>query len=140
MAINTTFNPLRIDDFERDKLNFDAKSVKGQMTTGTATNLDLVLADDYLLTGAWLIIEGATLGDTISFQIIDSSGAYTGVVNTVIAQYVTSWAVPKSCSVQLDMVYSAKIYAGLGLRIVYTSIGNESPFFAANYKLHKVLA
>lgn len=139
MPSNTTFNPLRTSDFERPKLNFDAKSASATVSAGTTQNIDLQMTDDCLLTGGWLIVDGAKLGDTVSFQVVDATGAFSGTPGTVIAQYVSGWCVPKTCDTHIDMVYPAKIYTSLILRVAYTSTGTENVFVAINYKLHKVL-
>jgi len=140
MASNTTYRPTRVADFEASKLNFNAQ---GTFTTASAnqiTAIDFTLSDDCLITGAWVLTENGTVGDYCNFQVVDTSGAFTGTPNTVINQFVTNWYLPSSADVQLDMAYPAKIYAGLTLRVLYTSISTTTAVSVAiNYKLHKVL-
>lgn len=139
MASGTTFNPNKTADFERTKLTFNAQGVSATATAGTTTNIDLTMTDDCLLTGAWLVTHNGAYGDNINFQIVDGAGAFTGIPGTVILQAITNWSTPPTTDVQVDMVYPAKIYTGLTLRIVYTSTGESDAFVAINYKLHKVL-
>jgi len=136
---NSVFNPTHIDEFDKTKLNFDAKGVTASITAGTSQNIDLTLTDDHLITGAWMIVDGATLGDTVNLQVVDTTG-FTGYpAGTVLNQFITNFYLPTSASEQFNITYPAKIIAGLTLRVVYTSTGATNPFFAANFYLHKIL-
>lgn len=139
MPAGTTFNPNKISDFERLKLTFNALGVSTSVIAGTVANIDLTMTNDCLLTGAWLIVNGGNYGDSINFQIVDGTGAFTGTPGTVILQPITGWSVPPTTDTQVDMVYPAKIYTGLTLRVIYTSTGTSDAFIAINYKLHKVM-
>ena len=139
MPSNTTYKPLCISDFEASKLNFNAQGVSVTATAGVVTNLDYTLLDDCLITGCWLLISGATIGDKIAFQVVDGSGAFSGTPGTVLNQFVSNWYLSTCVDTQFDMDYPAKIYTGLTLRLVFTSTGSTNVSIAANYKLHKVL-
>jgi len=140
MPSGTTFNPSNIGQFEKSKLNFNALGVSGTLTAHTTSNLDLLMSDDCLITGAWLVVNGGNYGDYACLQVVDVSGAFSGTPNTVLNQFMTNWYLPPSTDTQFDLVYPAKIYAGLTIRVVYTSTGLITPpFVAVNYKLHKVL-
>jgi len=135
----TTYRPVKVADFEATKLNYDAYGTSMIVTAGSTQNLDHTLTDDCLITGAWLVTSDGYCGDTASFQVVDTSGAFTGVPGYVISQFVTHWYLPSTTDTQLELAYPAKIYAGLTLRLVYHSTGVSNPFIAINYKLHKVL-
>lgn len=141
MPSNTTYKPVRVDDFESSKLNYDAYGMSTTVSLGQSGHLDLTLSDDCLLTGAWFITNGGTFGDVVNFQVVDTSGAFTGTPGTVLNQFVTNWYVPPSVDAQFEIAYPAKVYAGLTLRLVYTSVGFGivGVFVAVNYSLHKVL-
>jgi hypothetical protein len=136
---NSTYNPIHENDFEKNKLTFDAQGVSTTVTSGSITNLDYTLTDDCLITGVELIVNNGNYGDTLSFQVVDTTG-FTGYpVGTVLDQYATNWNVAPVTDTQLSVVYPAKIITGLTLRVVYTSTGSSNPFIALNYKLHKCL-
>lgn len=139
MPSGTTFNPNRVLDFEKIKLVFNAIGTSATISAGATSSIDLLMVDDCLLTGAWLITNNGSYGDSFNFQVIDSTGAFTGTPGAVLLQPVSNWLTAPTTDTQLDMVYPAKIYAGLTLRVSYTSIGASSVFVAINYKLHKVL-
>ena len=136
---NSTYNPIHENDFEKNKLTFDAQGVSTTVTSGSITNLDYTLTDDCLITGAELIVNNGNYGDTLSFHVVDTTG-FTGYpAGTVLDQYATNWNVAPVTDTQLSVVYPAKIITGLTLRVVYTSTGSSNPFIALNYKLHKCL-
>jgi len=137
MPSNTVYNPINVNDFEKSKLNFDAQTTSGTITAGTTQNVDLALTDDCLMTGAWLIVNGGNYGDTAVLQVVDVSGLFAPP-GTVLNSFA-NWSIPPTVSQTFEMVYPAKIYAGLTIRIAYTSTGSSNPFVAINYMLHKVL-
>jgi hypothetical protein len=139
MPSGTTYNPQNINAFVKTALNFNAQGVSATITAGSTTNIDLVLTDDSMLTGVWLLVDNGSYGDFCNFQIIDTTGAFSGTPGTVLNQFVTNWYTPPTTDVQFDMAYPAKIYATLTLRIIYHSTGTTNPFIAINYKLHKIL-
>jgi hypothetical protein len=139
MPSNTTYNPPNINSFIKSALSFDAQGVSTTATANSASNLDYTLTDDCLITGMELIISNGNYGDTANFQIVDSTGAFSGTPGTVLNQFASNWNVPPTADLQFDMSYPAKILATMTLRIVYTSTGSVAPFIAVNYKLHKIL-
>ena len=133
MAINTTYKPSKVSDFEASKLNANYQSIQGTCTAGTIKNLDMVLTDDHLISGMEVTARGSNFGDTISFQVL--MGA------TVVNQFVTNWGVCTDTQVKIakEIAYPAKLYAGLTLRVVYTSTGTVDVNIIINLDLHKVL-
>jgi hypothetical protein len=139
MPSGTAYNPLHVDDFEKNKLAFDAQGVSTTVTAGGTATLDYTLVDDCLITGVELIVNSGNYGDTLNLLIIDSSGVFTGTPGTVLDQFATNWNVPPIADTQFDMMYPAKILTGMTLRVSYTSTGSNNVFLAINYKLHKCL-
>jgi len=143
MPSNTTYRPFRASEFEYTKLNFNAQGVSASPTLGGTTNIDYLIADDHLVTGAWMIINNGFLGDYVNLHVLDTSGGtYSGTPYAVLSQFITNWYVPKVSDSQFDMIYPAKIFTGMSLRVVYVSAASGSDpqtFAAINWKLHKVL-
>lgn len=140
MPSNTLFKPLNINAFTSDVLNYASVGTSANCTANSTTSIDFAITDDMLITGLQLLTNGGTYGDYASLQVIDPNNILGMGANAILLQPVTSWFLPPTASMQFDVVYPAKIYAGLTLRILYTStaiIG--SVFVAVNYKLHKVL-
>ena len=139
MPSNTLYNPVRTVDFDKTKLTFDGQGVSATITAGATSNLDYILTDDCLITGLELIVNDGNYGDTVSLRLVDTTG-FTGYpAGTVLDQFGTNWNIAPVSDTQFDIVYPAKIIAGLTLRVAYTSTGSNDVFLAVNYKLHKVL-
>lgn len=145
---NSTYNPVKVSDFEKTKMQFNAQGINASISTATVTNIDLDLTDDHMITGAWFIVNGANLGDSVDFQVIDITGniihAMSGGLipvtpGYILNQFISNWFMNVSTDTQFDMIYPAKILAGMALRVVYTSVGSSSVFVAINYKLHEIL-
>jgi hypothetical protein len=139
MPINTTYNPLNLNDFEKTKINKNAQGVSIIIPAGTDVSIDLLLTDDTLVTGADCLVKGAIAGDTVDFQIYGPN-PLTGI-SGVLNQFVTKWFINPDSTQQSTphSNYPAKIPAGLTLRIIYHSTGTTDVWFAANYNLEKVL-
>jgi hypothetical protein len=140
MPSNTTYDPTNVGDFERTKLNYAAVGISGTASAGTTTNIDHALTDDSLLTGAQVLTDNAAFGDSITFQVVDVNGVVFPA-GTVLGQFVTNWKLRSDSQEQisLQVPYPAKVYAGLYLRLIYTSTGASNVAVAINYSLHKVL-
>lgn len=137
MPSNTTFDPRNILEFEKSKLNKAAQGKKLTVTKGTTTNIDITLTDDCLLAGGSILLaQDVKWGDKVSFQVLSGS--------TVLIEFITDWYLNPEKTEQPvpSSNYPAKVYAGLTLRIVYTSTAgalDPAPDVAINYNLEKVL-
>ena len=141
MPTGTTFKPLSASEFTADKLNFAGHGVLASAAPGVATNIDLVMTDDCLAQGVQMLTSGSAFGDYVHMQVVDASGAFTGAPGTVLNQFGTNWYMRGDSQFQLnkDMLYPAKVLAGMTMRIVYVSTGLTPVQVAVNYSLHKVL-
>ena len=138
--INSTYNPVSVNDFEKTKLTLNIMGTLGTAAHGTTTNIDFKLTDDNLLTGAIFQCKDANWGDSVTIQVVDVDGIVYPA-GSVLAQFVTNWYVvtDDQRQISMDVNYPAKIIAGLYLRVVYKSTGSTDVGVAGNYMLHKVL-
>lgn len=135
MAINTTYRPTKVSDFQSDCVNFNGQSSSGTAVESQVITVDITMTDDHLLTGGNFIVKGGKFGDRIKLQVVHP-------VAGVVGQYVTDYGIQSDSEFQfaLELTYPAKIQAGLKLRLSYTSsseVGVRQ--FCINYSLHKVL-
>lgn len=134
MATGTAYNPQNINEFEKSKLNKDARGVSATITAGTTQDLDLTLSDDVLMSGgAVFLAKGAAQGDYVQFQVLQGT--------TIASQFITDWYLNPDVTLQQIPTsnYPAKLVAGLTLRLKYTSTGSTDVWIAVNYNLEKVL-
>lgn len=141
MASNTKYAPTHYDQYSAKDLNASFKGMQFTAVAGQTTTSDMAISDDMLIDGGMLIALNATLGDKVNFQVIDKDNVMQLGANTVLGQYVTDWYMNPQESIQLNFenTYPAKLYAGLYLRVVYISVGQNNVDVLVNYRLHKVL-
>lgn len=143
--INSTYNPLNQNEFDKTKIQVADKSVQGVCPAGETASFDVTLADDHLLMGLQILAKNSNFGDTLTLQVIDIAGTLPNGAsfppNTVLAQFGTTIGVCDDKQEKLNerSVYPAKLLAGLSIRLVYTSTGTTDVNVIANYILHKVL-
>lgn len=138
--MSTTYSPRNTNEFSSKCLNFDGIGINGTAIANTTTSIDYLITQDVLITGAILLTKNSKFGDNFIFQVVDIDGILSPS-GTILNQFITNWYVSEDIQKQLDMQinYPAKLYAGLYLRFMYTSIGDEDVSVAINYTLHKVL-
>jgi hypothetical protein len=134
MATNTLYNPQNKNLFEKEKLNKAAQGYEFTVTAGTTQNLDIAISDDALVMDSCILIDGAVKGDKWTMQVIHPT-------NGVVFQGVTDWRVDFTTLNQPipKANFPAKVYAGLTLRIVYTSVGQNNVWVCVNLDKDKVL-
>lgn len=138
--IGSTYKPLKVSDFEASKLNFLGIGVTASCTSNGVTTLDYILIDDCLITGGTILVSNGTFGDKIDLQIVDVNNTLGYGANFILNKFVSGWYIQSGPSiVPISVPYPAKVYAGLAIRIIYTSIGSSTNSLAVNYNLHKVL-
>lgn len=142
MPSNTTFTPNNLTQFTSDKVHFDGKHAEGTIAAGTTDNIDLHITDDVLITGGVFMTKDGVWGDSVVLQVVDIDNVLGYGANVTLNQFV-AWFLPNSPAagtlIQLQVPYPAKIFAGLYLRMRFTSVGTTDVQVAMNYMLHKVM-
>lgn len=125
----STYNPTNVADFEKSKLVFNGQKATAICDPGGVAHADLTVSDDYLLTGSSIVFVNALPKDNVKFQILSADKS------TILNQFIDWYAK------DFDKVlpYPAKIYAGLTIRIEYTSFGTQPVEIYVNHDLHKVM-
>jgi len=138
--IGSTYKPLKVSDFEASKLNFLGVGVTASCTSNGVTTIDYLLVDDCLITGGTILVSNGTFGDKIDLQIVDVNNTLGYGANFILNKFVLGWYIQTGPSiVPISVPYPAKVYAGLAIRVIYTSVGSSANSLAVNYNLHKVL-
>lgn len=135
MPTNTLFNPKTLNEFNKDHLEFSGQAIFLICDVSETQSQDLVLSDDYLVTGGDLLVEGGLIDDKIFLQVVHP---VAGVIKEFISGFRIASDTIKQLNLQLP--YPAKIPAGLSLRCKYISAATGSTRkIAVNFYLHKVL-
>lgn len=123
-----------------------ATGFSGTVPANATTNLDFAIGnEDRYIQGIHLLLKNHAFGDTANLQVVDVDNVLGGGAGLVLKQFATNWSVNDQVQEQGANVfgYVAKIFAGLYIRIVYTSVaGFLSPAvqIKLNCLLHKKVA
>lgn len=135
MATNTTYNPEKVSDFQKSKLNFTGRSISGTANENETVDADYTFTDDTLMNGGVLIVKEAKITDKVSLQVVHP---VCGVVNEFVTEY--RLAEDQQVQFKLDLPYPAKLVAGLTIRCKYEASEDKGQrIFALNLLLHNVL-
>ena len=143
--INSTYNPARIGDFDKNRLQVNDQCAMGTAIAGQSTSIDLAITDDHLLTGIQVLAKGTVFGDTITMEVVDVMGTLPNGLsfppNSVLNKFGTTLGIVDDTELKFneESEYPAKIFGGLVLRVIYNSTGASNVAVEINYKLHKVL-
>lgn len=118
---------------------FRCKGFKGTATKNTTTNLDMAVSSEREITHVHLFLENHAADDTLKFQVVDVDNVMGYGAGVVLDEFATDWRVDDEKKDQglSSAGYPATIFAGLYLRIVYTSTGTTNDVVVrCNYYLH----
>ena len=134
MPSNTSYDPPNTNYFDKTKLHKDARGVTDTVTAGATKDIDITISDDILVLDSVLMFDGAAKGDKWTMQVIHP-------VAGVVFQPVTDWYVDWTSVVQRipRANFPAKVFAGLKLRVKYTSVGANDVWVCVNLDADKVL-
>lgn len=142
MPTNTIYAPVNVNSLDSTKLNRKDDATIGTAALNTTTPFDLKLDHDTLVLGAEVVVSNATLGDYLTFQVIDKDNVLGYGANFVAGEYVKKRGLaPIFYQSQIQCRFPAKPKAGLYLRTIYTSVGTvgNNPEVIINYDLNMVL-
>lgn len=102
----------------------------GVAVAGTTTALDFPIAVDRKMNGLRLVCRNHVFGDRVSFQVVGNG--------QVIDEFGKGWWLAEDTQLQeVSLPYAARIYAGLVLRVLYFSIGQQDVEICMNAFLHQ---
>lgn len=120
-----------------------ATGYRGSATAGSTSNIDFAVgAEDRYINGLNLMLVNHAEADTLLFQVVDKDNVLGFGAGAVLKQFGTTWNVDHTvCNQGRELFnYVARLYAGLYLRIVYTSTGATDVTIKCNFILHKKIA
>lgn len=138
---NSQFAPTSSSQYSSKDLNADYQGFKFTATANSVSTGDFKILNDSLIDGGVVFAKNTAMGDKVTLQVVDVDNVMGYGANVVLGQYVTNWYINPDSTFQVDFksAYPAKIFTGLYLRVLYTSVGNNNVDFIINYRLHKVL-
>lgn len=138
---NSKYSPGSKSEYGAKDLNLDVKGAKYEVTANSTQDLDFLISDDCIMDGMIIDVIDHALGDKVTFQVIDKDNILGYGANVVLKQFGTDVYMAPGIvrQVNAESVYPAKVFAGLYLRIKYTSVGTSNPTVLVRYNLHKIL-
>lgn len=131
----------KLSDMDADKVKFRGRGISGTATAGTTTNIDHKITEGRLIDGIKLILKDHVFGDSVRFQVVDVENILGYGAGVVLDEFATNWYVSSSEDQgAINLPYSAELIAGLYIRIIYNSIGQNNVSVRANLWLHKYMA
>jgi hypothetical protein len=123
----------RVDNFDADTVESRGQGVSGSAPAGQTTNIDLTLADFRLFTGLAFQAHNAQIGDVAHLEVVHPTAG-------TLLRFYDSWQVnpEQACQGIFQYPYTARLVAGLILRVVYVATNEGvARHVAANYFLHR---
>jgi hypothetical protein len=121
---------------DADNYRARSKGFSGTAVASSTTNLDFAIGvEDRYMHGGELILKNHVFGDTYKFQVIDKDNVLGYGANTVLDEFRTDWNVFEDRQNQgiINYNFVARLYAGLYVRLVYTSTGGTNVLVRVNF-------
>jgi len=124
-------SPYSYSETDRSRFHGELYAVPASSTVG----FDLLLTEEVRLYGGHYFVQGSTIGDTMSFQVVDVDNITGLGAGTVLNEYIKDMPVaPWDHERDLDSPTAALIPAGLYLRVVYANASADPVALGVTYK------
>jgi hypothetical protein len=123
-----------------------AKGYQATAANNATTNVDFAIgASDRYLQGVRLILQNHVFGDYAQFQVVDVDNIFGQGAGVVLNQFAYDWNCVSESEDQgiVAFTYTARIPAGVYIRIVYTStsgVSDPNVKILLNLLLHEKVA
>jgi hypothetical protein len=119
-----------------ENFRFRGCSFSGLALANSDTNIDFKLTAERYMNGGKLILEGSSIDDKICFQVVDIDNVLGYGANAVLDEFIKDFYLPLNAPLEVDLPYTARLYANLYLRLVYKNSGNSDVKVKCNLYLH----
>lgn len=124
-------SPYAYSETDRSRFHGELYAVPASASVG----FDLLITEEIRLYGGHYWVQGSSLGDTMSFQVVDVDNVLGMGAETVINEYITEMPVPPwDHERDLESPTAALIPAGLYLRVVYSNASADPVALGVTYK------
>jgi hypothetical protein len=140
----STYNPSTTGAIQKERVNFFGQKVSASVPFGTTQDIDYTIADDYLITGAQIVLTGNCDMDEIQIKVVDAAGVIPAAARASYPLYPTlnqfiDWYAQ---SLTKELTYPARLDGGMGLKLRATyknTCTSGAATVRLNYSLHKIL-
>lgn len=123
--------PYSYSDTDRSRFHGELYAVPA----GAAVGFDLQVTEEIRLYGGHYWVQGASPGDTMSFEVVDVDDMLGAGAGVVVSRYISNMPVPP-WDHERDLVSptAALVPPGLYLRVTYNSSGASPVLLGVTYK------
>jgi len=124
-------SPYSYSETDRSRFHGELYAVPASSTVG----FDLLVTEEIRLYGGHYWVQGSSVGDTMSFQVVDIDNILGFGPETVVHEYITDMPVPPwDHEKDLESPTAALIPGGLYLRVVYVNATSDPVTLGVTYK------
>jgi hypothetical protein len=117
---------------------FRGASFSGIAIAEATTDIDYLLTAERWINGGILLLQNHNFNDSYVFQVVDKDNVLGYGAGVVLDEFIKDYFVDSDNQAQQQLMldYPARIYAGLYLRLKYTSVGTTNVNIKCNLFLH----
>jgi hypothetical protein len=119
-----------------DGFRFRGASFIGSVASNSTENIDYKITAERYINGGRLIVDNIGQNDKFTFQVIDLDNIFGYGAGVVLDEFIKDYYIPMDATLEIKLDYPAKIYAGLYLRLKYTSSHANGCNIKCNLFLH----
>lgn len=115
---------------------FRGHSFKDTVSTNTTKDIDYLVSAERWINGGRLIVDNIGADDKLTFQVVDKDNVLGYGAGAVLDEFIKDFYIPSTGNLEVALAYPARIYAGLYLRLKYTSTHASGCTVKCNLYLH----
>ena len=119
-----------------DGFRFRGASFIGEVAGNSTGDIDYKITAERFINGGRLIINNLGVEDKMTFQVVDKDNVMGFGAGVVLDEFIKDYYIPDNATLEIKLDYPARIYAGLYLRLKYTSTHESGCKIKCNLFLH----
>lgn len=119
-----------------DGFRFRGASFSGSVSANSSQDIDYKISAERYINGGRLLIDNIGNDDKMTFQVVDKDNVLGYGAGVVLDEFIKDYFIPTTGNLEVRLDYPARIYAGLYLRLKYTSSHESGCSVKCNLYLH----
>jgi hypothetical protein len=121
---------------DSEGFRFRGVSFVDTVDANSTKSIDFQVVAERYINGGKLIVKNIGEDDKITFQVVDKDNVLGFGANVVLDEFIKDFYLPTSESLNVQLDYPARIFAGLYLRLIYTNTSPNEATVKCNLYLH----
>ena len=119
-----------------DGFRFRGCSFQDDVLTNETKDIDYRLTAERYINGGRLLVSNIGDNDKLTFQVVDKDNVLGYGANAILDEFIKDYFIPTTGNLEVRLDYPARLYAGLYLRLKYTSTHANGCNVKCNLYLH----